>query len=72
MICAGWTKKTTVAAMYLLAYCVGNIIGKLRMSGRYFPAAETVLRTANLPAQGRTGISTSGNHDSCMLGSMLG
>ncbi|KAI1389769.1 MFS general substrate transporter [Hypoxylon trugodes] len=24
---AGWTKKTTAAAMYLLAYCVGNIIG---------------------------------------------
>jgi hypothetical protein len=23
----GWTKKTTVAAMYLVAYCVGNIIG---------------------------------------------
>ena len=25
---AGYTKKTTVAAMYLVAYCVGNIIGK--------------------------------------------
>ena len=24
---AGWTKKTTVAAMYLIGYCVGNIIG---------------------------------------------
>ncbi|KAF2457743.1 putative MFS allantoate transporter [Lineolata rhizophorae] len=24
---AGYTKKTTVAAMYLVAYCVGNIIG---------------------------------------------
>lgn len=24
---AGWTKKTTVAAMYLTGYCVGNIIG---------------------------------------------
>lgn len=24
---AGWTKKTTAAAMYLVAYCVGNIIG---------------------------------------------
>ncbi|KAI0144018.1 major facilitator superfamily transporter allantoate [Hypoxylon sp. NC0597] len=24
---AGWTKKTTSAAMYLIAYCVGNIIG---------------------------------------------
>ena len=26
---AGYTKKTTVAAMYLIGYCVGNIIGKL-------------------------------------------
>lgn len=25
---AGYTKKTTVAAMYLIGYCVGNIIGK--------------------------------------------
>jgi ACS family allantoate permease-like MFS transporter len=24
---AGYTKKTTVAALYLIAYCVGNIIG---------------------------------------------
>ncbi|RAR04138.1 membrane transporter [Stemphylium lycopersici] len=26
---AGYTKKTTVAAMYLIGYCVGNIIGML-------------------------------------------
>ena len=25
---AGYTKKTTIAACYLIAYCVGNIIGK--------------------------------------------
>jgi len=25
---AGYTKKTTVAAMYLIGYCAGNIIGK--------------------------------------------
>jgi len=25
---AGYTKKTTVAALYLICYCVGNIIGK--------------------------------------------
>ena len=25
---AGYTKKTTCAAMYLIGYCVGNIIGK--------------------------------------------
>lgn len=26
---AGYTKKTTVAAIYLIGYCIGNIIGKL-------------------------------------------
>jgi MFS transporter, ACS family, allantoate permease len=25
---AGYTKKTTVAAMYLIGYCAGNIIGE--------------------------------------------
>ena len=25
---AGYTKKTTIAALYLIAYCVGNIIGE--------------------------------------------
>jgi ACS family allantoate permease-like MFS transporter len=25
---AGYTKKTTVAALYLIGYCVGNIIGE--------------------------------------------
>ena len=25
---AGYTKKTTVAALYLIAYCTGNIIGR--------------------------------------------
>lgn len=25
---AGYTKKTTVAAMYLIGYCAGNIIGR--------------------------------------------
>ena len=28
---AGYTKKTTVAAMYLIGYCIGNIIGKLNL-----------------------------------------
>jgi ACS family allantoate permease-like MFS transporter len=29
---AGYTKKTTVAAMYLIGYCVGNIIGEHQTS----------------------------------------
>ncbi|KAF2753786.1 membrane transporter [Pseudovirgaria hyperparasitica] len=44
---AGYTKKTTVAAMYLVAYCVGNIIGPqtFRQSDapRYVPAEITII-----------------------------
>ncbi|CAK7199044.1 Allantoate permease [Sporothrix eucalyptigena] len=44
---AGWTKKTTVAAMYLIAYCVGNIIGpqvfQTKDSPTYRPAEITIL-----------------------------
>lgn len=31
---AGYTKKTTVAALYLIGYCVGNIIGELESEAR--------------------------------------
>ena len=44
---AGYTKKTTVAAMYLIAYCVGNIIGpqtfRPKDAPRYVPAEITIL-----------------------------
>lgn len=44
---AGYTKKTTVAALYLIGYCVGNIIGPqtFRPSDgpRYVPAEITIL-----------------------------
>ncbi|KAL7934942.1 major facilitator superfamily domain-containing protein [Trichoderma chlorosporum] len=44
---AGWTKKTTVAAMYLVAYCVGNIIGPQTFrpedAPEYRPAQITIL-----------------------------
>jgi MFS transporter, ACS family, allantoate permease len=44
---AGYTKKTTVAAMYLIAYCVGNIIGpqtfRPKDEPRYVPAEITIL-----------------------------
>lgn len=29
---AGYTKKTTIAAMYLIGYCAGNIIGECQRS----------------------------------------
>ncbi|KAK6082123.1 AMP-binding enzyme [Seiridium cupressi] len=44
---AGWTKKTTVAAMYLIGYCVGNIIGPQVFQSKdqpeYRPAEITII-----------------------------
>ncbi|EFW99654.1 major facilitator superfamily transporter allantoate [Grosmannia clavigera kw1407] len=44
---AGWTKKTTVAAMYLIGYCVGNIIGpqifRDKDAPEYRPAEITII-----------------------------
>lgn len=44
---AGYTKKTTTAAMYLIAYCVGNIIGPQTFrpsdAPRYVSAEVTIL-----------------------------
>ncbi|ORY57293.1 major facilitator superfamily transporter allantoate [Pseudomassariella vexata] len=44
---AGWTKKTTVATMYLIGYCVGNIIGpqvfQAKDAPQYRPAEITII-----------------------------
>lgn len=44
---AGWTKKTTVAALYLIGYCVGNIIGPQIFAEKdapeYRPAEITII-----------------------------
>ncbi|OAA55794.1 major facilitator superfamily transporter allantoate [Niveomyces insectorum RCEF 264] len=44
---AGWTKKTTVAALYLIGYCVGNIIGPQVFQDKdkpqYRPAEITII-----------------------------
>lgn len=44
---AGYTKKTTVAAMYLIGYCTGNIIGpqtfRTKDAPRYVPAEITII-----------------------------
>ncbi|KAI4219465.1 MAG: hypothetical protein L6R36_008307 [Xanthoria steineri] len=44
---AGWTKKTTVAAIYLISYCAGNIIGpqvfRPEDAPRYVPAEITII-----------------------------
>lgn len=38
---AGYTKKTTVAALYLIGYCVGNIIGTSPEVILFFSASST-------------------------------
>jgi MFS transporter, ACS family, allantoate permease len=44
---AGYTKKTTVAALYLIGYCVGNIIGpqtfRPKDAPRYVSAEITII-----------------------------
>ena len=44
---AGYTKKTTVAALYLIAYCTGNIIGPQTFlpkdAPRYVPAEIVII-----------------------------
>lgn len=41
---AGYTKKTTVAALYLVAYCIGNIIGPQTFDTTdYVPAEITIV-----------------------------
>ncbi|KUJ11351.1 MFS allantoate transporter-like protein [Mollisia scopiformis] len=44
---AGYTKKTTVGALYLIAYCTGNIIGpqtfRPKDKPRYVPAEITIV-----------------------------
>ena len=44
---AGYTKKTTVAALYLIAYCAGNIVGPQifvpKTKPRYLPAEITII-----------------------------
>jgi len=44
---AGYTKKTTVSALYLIAYCVGNLIGpqvfQAKDAPRYTPALITIV-----------------------------
>lgn len=44
---AGYTKKTTVASLYLVSYCAGNIIGpqtfREKDAPRYLPAEITII-----------------------------
>ncbi|KAK8152135.1 major facilitator superfamily domain-containing protein [Phyllosticta citrichinensis] len=40
---AGYTKKTTVGALYLIGYCVGNIIGPQTFRGNNYETAEIII-----------------------------
>jgi ACS family allantoate permease-like MFS transporter len=56
---AGYTKKTTVAAIYLICYCVGNIIGQCYSPGpeRWTPEVNDthhfIHRPSDIPPEGR-------------------
>jgi hypothetical protein len=66
---AGYTKKTTVAALYLIAYCVGNIIG-MNMNialQRVFLLKLTRSRTPSIPPKRCTTLCPCRNHHYRML-----
>lgn len=81
---AGYTKKTTVAAMYLVGYCVGNIIVSSCSSfvGESAEALRSLLlrgdriltckRTgsSNVQTEGRASLCPRRNHDYRVLGPM--
>jgi hypothetical protein len=73
---AGYTKKTTIAALYLIGYCVGNIIGTLfifihlRVT-RINPNCH-FNRTPNIPPLRRTTLHASRDHDHRVLGRLFG
>ena len=67
---AGYTKKTTVAALYLISYCVGNIIGILDSLHPRTSLPLTWTRTANFPAKRRPTLRTRRNHNHLLLGGL--
>ena len=68
---AGYTKKTTVAALFFIAYCGGNIIGKPSKkdpSSLFTKSDAAFCRTANLCCPRRSSICPSRDHH---LGGMV-
>ena len=64
---AGYTKKTTVAAMYLVGYCVGNIIGELALGREIRRVQNNTGRATNLPSARRAAICVRRSHDHRLL-----
>jgi len=73
---AGYTKKTTVAALYLIGYCVGNIIVSLVWFSHSFSLCRQKLTkskstgSANFPTRRQTTLRPSRNHHHSLLGGL--
>ena len=66
---AGYTKKTTVAAIYLIAYCTGNIIGTFAQILHHVASTKYLLhRPTNFPPQRRPALHSRRNHHHLLLG----
>jgi MFS family permease len=69
---AGYTKKTTVAAMYLIGYCVGNIIGEqICLCNLHSCAYHGLKRTTNFPTIRRSSLRSGRNNNHRMLGRLF-
>ena len=66
---AGYTKKTTVAALYLIGYCAGNIIG-IYNDPHLVNAFTDCARPTDLPSPRCTPICFSRNCHHRMLGNL--
>ena len=69
---AGYTKKTTVAALYLIGYCAGNIIGMSSFLACYVERRggrlRIMTRAPSIPPQRRSPLRPCRNHDYRLLG----
>lgn len=65
---AGYTKKTTVAAMYLIGYCVGNIIGIPSLLLLAAISADLHIRPSNIPPRRCATLCACRSNDHRLLG----
>ena len=67
---AGYTKKTTVAAMYLIGYCTGNIIGAYStlILRKPRPKLNSNIRPSDIPCKRRAPVCSCRDHYYCVLG----
>jgi MFS family permease len=65
---AGYTKKTTVAAMYLIGYCIGNIIGMHLIPNLEIHTLIATTRSSDIPSQRRASLCPCRSHNHRVLG----